>query len=67
MQKIHVTVCNAGGVSDIWDSDRTFYDDVLEFDAEEEVWKKNSIKMSIKRQAHAVSVINFEAIKDYCN
>ena len=66
MQKIHVTVCNAGGVSDIWDSDRTFYDDVLEFDAEEGVWKEIG-SMSIKRQAHAVSVINYEAIKDYCN
>ena len=41
--------------------------DVLEFSAEEEVWNKIG-EMTMKRaQGHAVSVINYNAIKDYCN
>ena len=44
----------------------TYLDDVLEFDAEKGVWKKIG-SMTNKRGSHAVSVINYGAIKAYCN
>ena len=39
--------------------------DVLEFDVDEEVWTKIGT-MSVQRSAHAVSVINYLAIEEYC-
>ena len=42
------------------------HDDVMEFDAEELVWNKIG-SMLMKRTSHAVSVINYNSIKDYCN
>ena len=52
----------AGGFVDEY----IYSDDVLEFDAENGVWKKIG-SMSSKRGSHAVSVINYGAIKAYCN
>ena len=42
------------------------YDDVLEYDEESGVWKTIG-SMSMTRGSHAVSVINYNSIKDYCN
>ena len=44
----------------------TYYDDVLEYDYDEQVWTKIGV-ISQKKCDHAVSVINFNSIKDYCN
>ena len=43
-----------------------FYNDILEFSAEEQVWKKVG-SMTMKRSSHAISVINYNSIEDYCN
>ena len=51
------TLHNAGGQSS---------NDVLEFSAEEQKWT-NVGSMLKKREEHAVSVINYNAIKAYCN
>ena len=40
-------------------------DDVLQFDAEEGQWTKIG-SMKISRYAHAVSVINYNSVKEYC-
>ena len=40
--------------------------DVLEFSAEDQAWTKIG-ETSLKMRDHAVSVINFNSIKDYCN
>ena len=48
---------NAGGTS---------RNDVLEFSVGEQRWNKIG-EMSMQRQYHAVSVINYNSIKDYCN
>ena len=45
---------------------QTYFDDVLVYDEEEQVWIKVGV-MSQKKREHAVSVINFNSIKDYCN
>ena len=42
------------------------YDDVLEYDEQKKEWNKIG-SMSIKRREHAVTVVNFNSIKDYCN
>ena len=42
------------------------YNDVLEYDEESGVWITIG-SMSIKRANHAVSVINYNSIKDFCN
>ena len=42
------------------------WDDVLEYDKEEQVWNKIGT-ISMKRYNHAVSVINYNSVKDYCN
>ena len=42
-----------------------YYDDILEYDVEEEAWSKVG-SMSMKRASHAASVINYLDIKDYC-
>ena len=57
-----------GGVGDWdWDSNTyTKYDDILEFDEEELVWKKIG-SMSITRYDHAVTVIHNGEIIDCCN
>ena len=47
-------------------SGETYYDDVLEYDYDEQVWTKIGV-ISQKKKDHAVSVINFNSIKDYCN
>ena len=53
----YATLHNAGGQSS---------NDVLEFSAEEQKWT-NVGSMLKKREEHAVSVINYNAIKAYCN
>ena len=53
--------CYTGGVS----VGSPYYDDILEYDVEEEAWSKVG-SMSMKRASHAVSVINYLDIKDYC-
>ena len=60
--------CIAGGVGHWdWDSSAyTKYDDILEFDEEKLVWNKIG-SMSINRYDHAVTVINYLSIVDYCN
>ena len=42
------------------------YEDVLEYDEEKKEWNKIG-SMSIKRSSHAVTVVNYNSIKDYCN
>ena len=42
------------------------YDDILEFNAEDGTWTTVG-SMSISRSSHAVSVINYLEIADYCN
>ena len=62
--KYHNSLLNAGG--QYWDgSTSTFYEDVLEYDAKSEVWKTIGT-MTLKRSYHAISVINFNSIQDYC-
>ena len=58
----------AGGVGDMDWVTNTYakYDDILEFDKEELVWKKIG-SMSITRYDHAVTAINYLSIVDYCN
>ena len=60
--KYYNLLLNAGGL----DSSSEILDDVLEYDEESEVWIKIGT-MSLKRMEHAVSVINYNSIKDYCN
>ena len=60
----------AGGYGDIYHSGgyyigSGYYNDVLEYDEEEQAWKKIG-EMTLKRTQHAVSVINYNSIKDYC-
>ena len=56
---------NAGG-ENFDGSWRTVYNDVLEYDMEEQLW--NTVgSMTMKRSRHAVSVINYNSIKDFCN
>ena len=43
----------------------TALDDILEFNAEDGTWIKVG-SMSINRERHAVSVINYREIADYC-
>ena len=42
------------------------HEDVLEYDEEMQEWNKIG-SMSIKRSNHAVTVVNYNSIKDYCN
>ena len=44
----------------------TYYDDVLEYDEQKQEWNKIG-SMSITRYNHAVTVVNYNSIKDYCN
>ena len=61
-----VNLSMAGGVGD-WDTNEyATFDDILEFDEEELVWKKIG-SMSITRYDHAVTAINYLSIVDYCN
>ena len=48
-----------------WSGVGTF-DDVLEYDEEMQIWKKIG-SMSIKKRNHAITVVNYNSIKDYCN
>ena len=42
------------------------YDDILQFDKEVHQWRKiGSMKMT--RYQHAMSVVNFNEVADYCN
>ena len=41
-------------------------DDVLEYDEEMQEWNKIG-SMSIKKRSHAITVVNYNSIKDYCN
>ena len=41
-------------------------DDVLEYDEEKQEWNKVGT-LTMRRENHAVSVINYNSIKDYCN
>ena len=62
--KYYNSLLNAGG--QYWDgSTSTFYEDVLEYDVESGVWRTMGT-MTLKRSYHAVSVINFNSIQDYC-
>ena len=45
---------------------QSYYEDVLEFDDVNGVWN-NIGKMRMARTSHAVSMINFNKIQDYCN
>ena len=56
---------NAGGSGDSNSGEISGIIDIMEFSANTEVWK-NIGKMSSKRRNHAVSVINFNSIKEYC-
>ena len=53
---------NAGG----WGSNSETLDDILEYDEEKQEWNKIGT-ISMKRELHAISVINYNSIKDYCN
>ena len=44
----------------------TYYDDVLEYDEQKQEWNPIG-SMSLKRMGHAVAVVNYNSIKDYCN
>ena len=66
LYKHYNSLHNAGGhyyddSTNTW----TTYNDVLEYDEEEQVWNKIGTT-SMKRSYHAVSVINFNSIQDYC-
>ena len=45
--------------------DDTFYNDILEYNVEDGTWNSAG-SMDMTRGDHAVSVINFLAIADYC-
>jgi len=55
-----------GGVGNYDGNDYPIYDDILELDKTERVWK-NAGAMSVKRYDHAVSAINYNSILEYCN
>ena len=55
---------NTGGR--ISDGTWTYYDDVLEYDEEKQEWNKIG-SMSTTRESHAVTVVNYNSIKDFCN
>ena len=57
---------DAGGTAEEQDAANNEYKDVLEFSAEEQTWKKVG-SMNIERSSHAISVINYNSIEDYCN
>ena len=67
---VNNTICvirgahNAGGWASGYDGDTL--DDILEFNAEEGTWTKVG-SMVISRYRHAVSVINYRELADYCN
>ena len=65
----YTSVFNAGGGSS-WDSSSFDssggLDNVLEYDQEKQEWNPIG-SMSVKRSEHAISVINYNSIKDYCN
>ena len=62
--KYYNSLHNAGGLH--YDgSTFTYYDDVLEYDEEKREWNKIG-SMSIKRESPAVTVVNYNSIKDYC-
>ena len=56
----NITHCTAGG------NYGGTLDDILEFNAEDGTWVKVG-SMVISRSDHAVSVINYKEIADYCN
>ena len=55
----------AGGRTNGGDDWTGYLDEVLEYDKESGVWKTIGI-MTMKRTEHAVSVINYNSIKEYC-
>ena len=57
---LHISFHNAGGYS--YNDDNN---DVQEYDVENHLWIKIG-EISMKRARHAVSVINYNSIKDYC-
>ena len=46
--------------------DGDFLDDILEFDHELKVWKKIG-SMPTNKRDHGLSLINYNAVKAYCN
>ena len=56
---MYLTKCYAGG---LWRF--TYFTDILEYNVEDRTWNIAG-SMSIKREAHAVSVINYLEIQDY--
>ena len=59
--KFYNLLLNAGG-----DGISGVLNHILEYDNEKQLW--NTVgTMTVKRSEHAVSVINYNSIKDYCN
>ena len=55
-----------GGMETLNEYNRPTYDDVLQFDAVAHQWRRiGSMKMS--RYNHAMSVINYNEVADYCH
>ena len=66
--KYYNSLHNAGGKyrdGSFWDN-YTYYEDVLEYDEQKREWNKIG-SMSIKRSFHAVTVVTYNSIEDYCN
>ena len=63
--KHYNSLINAGG-GHSQGSTFIYYEDVLEYDEQKMEWN-NIGSMSIKRSAHAITVVNYNSIKDYCN
>ena len=66
-QGLYDTCCThiAGGVGNYDGNDYPIYDDILEFDKTTRVWN-NAGAMSVSRYDHAVSVINYNSVLEYC-
>ena len=64
MTSLFVGGYGGGWVNDVWYLG--FLDDVYEYDEVLGVWT-NIGKMSMKKSGHALSVINFNEVKDYTN
>ena len=61
LYKYYNLLHNAGG-----SANSGTLDDMLEYDEQKQEWNKIG-SMSIKRRLHAVTVVNYNSIKDYCN
>merc|ERR1712099_58335 len=59
-------IMTGGYTVDLNTATRLHLNEILEFNAEEGTWIKVG-PMPINRRSHAVSVINYREIADYCN